>query len=256
MLGAFVNILLVFKVLIRPVLWSTINIFNCILLSLNALHLLLDIFLTSLKTSSSSESAVLSSLDYLYLDSHNSLLCCAKVLGGYLYRESTLLLLLGQLVIRLMLVEHPENIRTNLMACKTYQAKLSSIALLLSLYITAVLIAETLAMNLIQLFPYDFVLVRHCRDVPLSYTYIENKWTNKIKLIKMAYLFLMLLFTLFLHLRFIYLKRNKHRCQFSKTRQCIVTLNQTLVAAYLQLTCALLRQLYINLILNNSPWAT
>ena len=49
-LGIFINIFLICKVVARPLLWSTINTFFCSLFCLNAVHLLLQLFLIIIET--------------------------------------------------------------------------------------------------------------------------------------------------------------------------------------------------------------
>ena len=98
-------------------------------------------------------------------------------------------------------------------------------------------------------FPYDFLVVRHCRGLPSSY---DNKEWKKIRadwFIDVVLLLLVLLIIICCNLR------KWHKSRFTQRRQNIATLNQVLVAAYLKLFSALTETFSFLLILNNSSYA-
>ena len=253
LLGAFINLYLICNVIIRPAVWSTGNTFLCFFLSLNAFHLLVQIYLSSRKIFPTADNDLLQALDYLYYDSRTAKICSAQNIIGHLHHTSTVNVLLGILVIRLMMINYAENIKTENMLRKSYQARLSTIGILVSVQILTFLVITFLIMMLFPLFPYDFVLVKHCRGVPLSYSLEERQKITKGWLIRLSLMILMLLLTLFCQLRIFLTKRSRHSSNFSNKRQNIATLDQTLFAAHLKLFLAILYEIHFNLLIENSP---
>ena len=85
-LGVVINLYFLYKVAIRPVLWTTTNIFICGLLSLNTLYLLGNLVLTVDNNIEEHSEPLLHVMDLLYLDIYNSRLCAAKYIMGHIYR--------------------------------------------------------------------------------------------------------------------------------------------------------------------------
>ena len=88
--GAFVNLFLIFKIVIRPVLWSTTNTFLCCLLCLNSFHLLVQVFLLKEKSIPLLDDAFLQSLDYMFYDINTSKICSAEYICGFVHGSLTL----------------------------------------------------------------------------------------------------------------------------------------------------------------------
>ena len=254
--GIYSNISLVCKVMIRPLLWSTTNTFLCFLLLLNAVYLLLQMFLSIIKEiTPEEEDSFLQALNYMYFDKGISKICSAQYIASLLFKSATLNILLGVLVVRFMLVRYAENIRTNSMACKSYQARLSTIGIIWSVYILAFLISVTINVVLFPFFPNSFVLVVHCRGLDLSYSTEERLKITQGQLLRLTMLLLMLVFTLFFHMRMNVTRIKRHRSGFTRNRQNIATFDQTLFATYLKLGLAIVSEVFFHLLITNSPAA-
>ena len=136
---------------------------------------------------------------------------------------------------------------------KSYQARLSTIGILVSVQILTFLVITFLIMMLFPLFPYDFVLVKYCRGVPFSYSLDERQKITQGWLIRLSLRILMLLLTLFCQLRIFLTKRSRHSSNFCNKRQNIATLDQTLFAAHLKLFLAILHEIHFKLLIEKSP---
>ena len=173
--GAFINLFLIFKIVIRPVLWSTTNTFLCCLLCLNSFHLLVQVFLLKEKSIPLLDDAFLQSLDYMFYDINTSKICSAEYICGFVHGSLTLNVLIGIIFIRLMMIKHAEKIRTGSLDCKDYQARLSIIGVLVSVYILTFFFGVIFNLLLFPLYPYDFVSVKYCRGIPISYSEHEGR---------------------------------------------------------------------------------
>lgn len=253
--GVLINIFLLFKFLIRPLLWSTTNTFLCLLLTLNTVHLTIKLVFMSSLMRPQAQDSLLQGLDYLFYENSTTNICFAQMIVGYLYRMSTVNILLGILLIRFMLLRFAENIRTNSMDCETYQARLSNIGLILSLYILAFLIIISINHILLPFFPANFVLVIHCRGVEFPYSPKERLLIRRGQMIRMTNLLIMLFFMVFGHFRVLLTKSKRHPSCFAKHRQNIATYDQTLFAAYLKLGLAIVGEIFFHLVLIDSPAA-
>ena len=187
-LGIFINIFLICKVVARPLLWSTINTFFCSLFCLNAFHLLLQLFLIIMEIRPEKEEAFLQALDFLFIDIRKSKICSSRFLAGYIFRLSTLNILGGVHMIRFLLIRYAERIRTRSMARKTHQARLSTLGKIMSVYILAYFVMVTCNLVLMPKFPDSYVLVIHCRGLQLSYTPEEQQKITRGQMIRMTIL--------------------------------------------------------------------
>ena len=240
----------------RPGLWSTTNIFICCLLSLNTLYLLGNILLTVDKNiEKQSGEPLLHALDLLYLDTYNSRLCAAQYIMSYIYRTTTINIFLSMVFLRMILIKYGDKIRTESMSSKQHQARLSVIGALFSLLIFSHLIILIFNLVLFPQFPYDFLVVRHCRGLPSSYTNTEWEKIRAGWSIDVVLLLLVLLIIICCNLRVLFIRSRWHRSRFTQRRQNIATLNQVLVAAYLKLFFALAENVSFLLILINSSYA-
>ena len=127
LLGVVLNSYLLYKVAVRPVLWSTTNIFICCLLSLNTLYLLGNLVLTVDKNIGNQNEPLLLALDILYLDIYNSRLCAAQYIMSHVYRSTSINIFLSMVFLRMILIKHGDKIRTESMRSKQHQARLSVI---------------------------------------------------------------------------------------------------------------------------------
>ena len=255
LLGVVLNSYLLYKVAVRPVLWSTTNIFICCLLSLNTLYLLGNLVLTVDKNIGNHNEPLLLALDILYLDIYNSRLCAAQYIMSHVYRSTSINIFLSMVFLRMILIKHGDKIRTESMRSKQHQARLSVIGALFSLFIFSYLIILIFNLVLFPQFPYEFLVVRHCRGLPSSYTNTEWEKIRAGWSIDVVLLLLVLVIIVCCNLRVLFIRRKWHRSRFTQRRQNIATLNQVLVAAYLKLFSALTETFSFLLILNNSSYA-
>ena len=211
LLGVVINSYLVYKVAMRPGLWSTTNIFICCLLFLNTLYLLGNILLTVDKNiEEESGEHLLHTLDLLYLDTYNSRLCAAQYIMSYIYRTTTINIFLSMVFLMMILIKYGDKIRTESMSRKQHQARLSVIGALFSLGIFSHLGILITNLVLFPLFPYDFLVVRHCRGLPSSYT--NTEW-GKIRAgwsIDVVLLLLVLLIIICCNLRVLFIRSRWH----------------------------------------------
>ena len=122
--GFSVNFLLISKLLIRPVLWSTTNTFLACFLSINLFYLLVQIFLVGEGTEKTdpSNDVIIQALDDLFYDHHKSIFCSVQYMSNFIHGSSTLIVLLGTIFIRSMMVKHADNMRPDSLDCKSHQA--------------------------------------------------------------------------------------------------------------------------------------
>ena len=135
--GVSVNFFLFSKLIIRPVLWSTINTFLGCLLFINFLYLLVQIFLIGEGSENTDPNVddFVQSLEYVFSDHYRSILCSAQYMTGFFHGSSTLIILLGIIFIRLMMIKYADNIRTDSLDRKVHQARLSIIGILVVVFI-------------------------------------------------------------------------------------------------------------------------
>ena len=197
---------------------------------------------------------LLQSLDLLYLDTYLSNVCAAQYMFGHVYRSSTLYLYFGVIFIRMILIRHAENIRTDNMSPKTHQARLSIIGGIVLGLILSLMASLIINLMLFPQFPFEFLLVRNCRGIQTLYSSEEIEKIKKGWSVDLVGLMLLLVATMFFHLRVCLTKRRQHISKFSQNRQNIATLDQTLAASYLKLVLAIMETFSFLLILNNSPY--
>ena len=155
-----------------------------------------------------------------------------------------------------MMINYAEQIRTSSMICRNHQAQLSKIGAFGAVYILTIMISNIINVICFTNFPYEFVLVKYCRGVPLSYSEIKRQKIIQAWMIKSWFYILMLLTALFSHLKIWVTKRRRHRSNFTMKRQNIATLDQTLSAFYLKVCWAILSEIYLYLIINKSQYKT
>jgi hypothetical protein len=173
-----VNFILLLKLCMRPALWSTTNSFIGIILVLNFFYLLLQIFLVNdAEETASANDAFVQGLDNLFIDNFKSIICSTKYISDFIYSSSTLFSFLGTIFIRSMMIKQAENIRQDGFRCKSHQARLSFIGILVGVFIFTVSIGGTIGIFIHELAPFDFLRVRYCRGVSVLY---ENDEMRKI----------------------------------------------------------------------------
>ena len=254
-LGVVINLYFLYKVAIRPVLWTTTNIFICGLLSLNTLYLLGNLVLTVDNNIEEHSEPLLHAMDLLYLDIYNSRLCAAKYIMSLVYRTTSRNMLLGMVFLRMVLIKYADRIGTESINRKQHQARLSAIGALIFLLIFCNLINLIINIVLFPLVPVEFLVVKHCRGLPSSYT---NKEWEKIRAgwsIEIVMLLLVFVLLVSCNLRVLFIKSGWHRSRFTRRRQNIATLHQLLVAAYFNFFLAISETLSFLLIMNNSSYA-
>ena len=106
---------------------------------------------------------LLHTLDLLYLYTYNSRLCAAQYIISHVYRSTSINIFLSMVFLRMILIKYGDKIRTESMRSKQHQARLSVIGALFSLFIFSHLIILIFNLVLFPQFPYDFLVVRHCR---------------------------------------------------------------------------------------------
>ena len=250
-IGASANFLLIFNLLIRPVLWSTINTFLGSLLAINFLYILVEICLyneISQINDKTEEDEIVQSLDHLFSHHYKSVLCSAQYLSGYILRSFSLFVMLGTIFIRIMMVKYADNIRTNRLLLKNHHAHLRIIGILVALLIVIFMTNVIINILLFPLFPFDYVPVKSCLGVSISH----HKEEERGSLIQIVSLVLMLVILIAGHVRIILFKSHHNRSYFSQNRQNVATLDQTFSAAYIALCLAICKAMNLIIIFANS----
>ena len=111
----------------------------------------------------------------MFYDINTSKICSAEYICGFVHGSLTLNVLIGIIFIRLMMIKHAEKIRTGSLDYKNYQARLSIIGVLVSVYILTFFFGVIFNLLLFPLYPYDFVSVKYCRGIPISYSEHEGR---------------------------------------------------------------------------------
>ena len=196
------------------------------------------------------EDIIIQSLNYFFSDNYRSIVCSAKYISSFLHGSSTLAILLGTIFIRSMMVKHADNIRTD--NCKSHQARLSIIGILVAVFIFTFCMGVIIVLILYPLSPFDFVLARSCRGLAISYSEIEKRKIMEGWLARLVSLAVFTIAILSCHVRIIRFKRHHNMSYFSQFRQNIVTVDQTLAAAYLKIALAVFRETIFLSIINSS----
>ena len=245
-IGGSANFWLIFNLAIRPVLWSTTNTFLGCLLSINFLYIFVEICILGNINEPNEQVMVdefVEALDYLFLDHHKSIICSAQHLANFIFAFSSLVVLLGTIFIRMMMIKHAGNIWTSRFIRKSHQAHLRIIGLLVAILIVTLITNTIINLVLFPLFPFENFPVKSCRGVLISYTTEEQQQIFRAWLIRVVSLVLMLIAVVVSHVRIILFRRYHSLSYFSKHRQNIATLDQTLAAAYLKIVLAVVQNM-------------
>ena len=152
-------------------------------------------------------------------------------MSHFIHGTAILSVLLGSIFIRSMMVKHADNIRPDIYECKRHQARVRIIGVLVAVFIFTLCIGVVLVLYLHSHTPFDFVVVRSCRGVPLTYPEDENKKIVRAWMSRLVSLSIFAIATLSCHVRIINFKRRHNMSYFSQFRQNIATLDQSLAAA-------------------------
>ena len=252
-LGACVNLTLLSKLIVRPKLWSTTNSFLGCILALNSFYLFIHIMLNvEEKKKGNNDDLLFQSLEHLYADSYMSVICSARYMSYFIHGSSTLYVMVGIIFIRSMMIKHADNIRQNNLACKSHQARLSVIGILVAVLVLTGCIGVIMCLILLPRSPFNFVLVRFCRWVPISYQDDEKRKIIGNWLSRLIFLLLIALAIFSCQLRIIIFRRRHNSSYFSHFRQNIATVDQTFAAAYLKISFSLIMEVIFFYIVNNT----
>ena len=172
--GAYANFLLVSNLLIRPVLWSTNNIFLGCFLSINFFYLIIQIFIGDANDQTIPDGdMIIQYFEYSFSDNYKSMICSTKYISQYIHGSFTLTILCGSIFIRSMMIKHADNIRPNNLDCKSHQAYLSDIGILCAVLILTIWGCLITTITIHPISPIDYVLVQSCRSFPILYSELE-----------------------------------------------------------------------------------
>jgi hypothetical protein len=253
--GMSVNLIIISKLLIRPVLWSTTNSFLGCILTLNFFYLLVQIFINieEYEEIGLEEDPIIQSLELLFTDSYKSIICSARYMAYFIHGSSTLYVMVGIIFIRSIMIKHADNIRQDNLACKSHQARLSVIGILVAVLVFTGCFGVIIGFILLPRSPFDFVLVRNCRGVSMSYSEEETHKIISSWLTRLIIIILISLAIFSCQVRIIVFKRRHNSSYFSHFRQNIATLHQTFAAAYLKICMALVKEvIFFNWVTNSS----
>ena len=252
--GISVNFFLILKLLIRPILWSTTNTFLGCFLSLNFFHLLVQILLVGKVNNETdpADTVIIQALDNFFSDHYKSIFCSTQIISNFVHGSFTMTVLFGTIFIRSMMVKHADNLRPDNLECKSHQARLSIVGILVAVYIITICFALIIIFILYPLSPLDFVLVRSCRGVPITYPEDEMRMVMRGWMSRLVYSVLIVIATLSCHARILHFKRQHNMSYFSQFRQNIATADQSLAAAYLKIGLAVVKEMLFWSIINDS----
>ena len=142
LIGISANFLLIFNLVIRPVLWSTTNTFLGCLLCINFLYILVELCIlidTNELSDQFIDEGLIQVLDHVFSDYYKSILCSARYLAGFIFLFSSLVIILGTIFIRMIMIKHAENIRTNRFIRKGHQAYLKIFGILVRVWLVTLI---------------------------------------------------------------------------------------------------------------------
>ena len=233
---------------------TTNTFFGC-LLAINFLYILAEICILS-EINEQNGVAVkdefVRALDPLFLDYYKSFLCSAQYLAGFIFTWASMDVLLGIIFIRMMMIKYANKIQTTRFINKGQKAHLRIIGILVAVWIIALITNNIINLILFPFFPFDFFPVKSCRGVVILYDEEEQQMIFRGWLIRLINLVLMAVAALTSHARVLLFRRHHSLSYFSKYRQNIATLDQTLMAAYLKIFLAILKEMNFIPILINS----
>ena len=86
-IGLCINLALILNIIVRPVLWSTINTFIGCLLFGNFLYLTFETFLIAEDVDADvDEHVVLTYFEFIFADDYKSIICAAKYISQFLIK--------------------------------------------------------------------------------------------------------------------------------------------------------------------------
>ena len=246
--GIYVNFHLVLNILIRPILWSTTNTFIGCLLTSNLLYLSFQALLDeSYMNINQGDDIVIQYLEQSFSDHYTTIICSAKFLSQFIHGTLTITILVGIIFIRSMMVKYADNIRTNNFECKSHQARLSFIGVLVAVFIFTSCTGIIITFFLHPLSISEFVLVRNCRGVTIIYETVRYGDWLPVSVI----IVLLGVATISCQVRIIKYRRRHNNSYFSQFRQNIATMDQLSAAAYLTLLLSLFQEAIILTIVSN-----
>ena len=122
--------------------------------------------------------------------------------------------------IRSMMVKHAENIRPDGYECKSHQLRI--IGILVAVYIFTICGGVSIVLAISRLSPFDFMLVRSCRQVDLFLHKEEIPKAIKAWMARLFSLFIYSLAIISSHGRIIFFKRRHNMSYFSQFRQTLL----------------------------------
>ena len=238
-LGIYVNFHLVLNILIRPILWSTTNTFIGCILTSNIFFLSFQALLDeSYMNINQGDDIVIQYLEQSFSDHYTTIICSAKFLSKFIHGTITITILVAIIFIRSMMVKYADNIRTNNFECKSHQARLSFIGVLVAIFIFTSCTGIIITFILHPLSISEFVLVRNCRGVTIIYETVRyGDW-----LTVSVFLVLLGVATISCQVRITQYRRRHNNSYFSQFRQNIATMDQLLAATYITLLISLFQE--------------
>ena len=249
--GVFINSFFLVKLLLRPSLWSTINTFIGAFFLSNLLYLSCQVYLASAIHTDDENEEIVEALEKLYDDPDQSFICAVKYMTYFLHGSSIIAITLGTIFIRSMMIKYADNIRPEQHNCKSHQAQLRIIGVVVALYILTFISGIVIVFIVSPLSPYDFVDVRMCRQVSLDYppeTLLKIKQAWMARIVSLA---IYLAAVISCHARIFNFMRHHNSSYFSHFRQNLATIHQCFTAVYIQISLGLLDEaLFFSIIMN------
>ena len=183
------NLVLIFNLLCRKSLWSTINTFMLVLLFLNLICLVVQVIITFEEKKyvglREDDDALFQALNMWYNDDHRSVVCSIQYLSFFIYGSFSLYLLLGVIFIRSIMVKHASFIRQDESVLDVNQARLRVIGVLIAICVSAMWLAITFGIIFLPRSPFDYVLVKSCRGIDTTYPKEEmqkivSRWLTRL----------------------------------------------------------------------------
>ena len=241
--GLLINFLLLTHLLLRPKLWSTINTYTSLILSLNVIYLLYLLIINDEEIALEDEPFI-NALDQMYEDQYRSISCSTSYMFSYMHISLYLYIILGIIFIRSMMIKRAPDICLQKSKCKKHQAHLASIGLIVGIVIPAAAFGITILFILLPRFPFDFILVLHCRGIPFSFSDEEMKKIVSSWLARFMWMIVLVWATISCHVRVIRFKRSHNKSYIKKVRQNINTFQEMLLTAYLLEFGAIVKEVY------------
>ena len=256
LIGVTINFSLLLNLLLRPILWSTVNTFLGVVIFLNIIFLsekicLAIIMRTSIIQEDIDEPIILA-LENLFSDHQKSISCSTHTILYWVHGFSITMILLGVLFIRSIMIKHAEAVCPNSIRPHINQAEMKVIGLLVAILVFAICFGPAISFIVSPLFPFDFAGVQICRGIRISLSSHGNlKMIHDYGVVRVTMLMLTLLATVSCQVRIVRYQRRHNKSYFSHYRQNIVTANQTIAAIYLKIVLFLLREILFFLLIKD-----